>query len=34
MAKTAASKLEVARKIYRLSVDKYGMKPHDLSLIC
>jgi 5-methyltetrahydrofolate--homocysteine methyltransferase len=30
MAKTAASKLEVARKIYRLSVDKYGMKPHDL----
>ena len=30
MAKTAAAKLDVARKIYGLAVGKYGMKPHDL----
>jgi 5-methyltetrahydrofolate--homocysteine methyltransferase len=30
MAKSAESKLAVARRIYELVVDKYGMKPHDL----
>ncbi len=30
MAKTAESKLSVARRIYNLVVGKYGMKPHDL----
>ncbi len=30
MAKTAAAKLGVARRIYDLAVGKYGMKPHDL----
>jgi len=30
MAKTAARKLEVARRIYRLAVEKYGMRPEDL----
>jgi 5-methyltetrahydrofolate--homocysteine methyltransferase len=30
MAKTADKKLEVARRIYRLAVQRWGMKPHDL----
>jgi 5-methyltetrahydrofolate--homocysteine methyltransferase len=30
MAKTADTKLEIAKRIYRLAVDKYAMKPHDL----
>ena len=30
MAKTAESKLSIARRIYHLVVNKYGMKPHDL----
>ena len=30
MAKTAESKLSVARRIYNLVVNNYGMKPHDL----
>ena len=30
MAKTAAAKLAIARRIYDLVVHKYGMKPHDL----
>ncbi|MBX3085870.1 MAG: methionine synthase [Anaerolineae bacterium] len=30
MAKTAARKLEVAREIYRIAVEEYGMKPEDL----
>ncbi|MEX2116176.1 MAG: methionine synthase, partial [Bacteroidota bacterium] len=30
MAKTAAAKLAVARRIYDLAVGKYGMKPRDL----
>jgi 5-methyltetrahydrofolate--homocysteine methyltransferase len=30
MAKTAERKLEIARRIYDLVVNKYGMKPHDL----
>lgn len=30
MAKTAATKLEVARRIYDLVVHRHGMRPHDL----
>jgi 5-methyltetrahydrofolate--homocysteine methyltransferase len=30
MAKTAENKLSIARRIYDLVVNKYGMKPHDL----
>jgi 5-methyltetrahydrofolate--homocysteine methyltransferase len=30
MAKTAENKLSIARRIYNLVVNKYGMKPHDL----
>jgi 5-methyltetrahydrofolate--homocysteine methyltransferase len=30
MAKTAERKLAVARRMYDLAVDKYGMKPHDI----
>ena len=30
MAKTAAAKLDVAKRIYALAVGKFGMKPHDL----
>jgi 5-methyltetrahydrofolate--homocysteine methyltransferase len=30
MAKTAERKLEVARRIYDLAVNKFGMRPHDI----
>ena len=30
MAKTAENKLSIARRIYNLVVNKYGMKPHDI----
>ncbi len=30
MAKTAGAKLAVARRIYKLAVEKHGLKPHDL----
>jgi len=30
MAKTAETKLAIAKRIYHLAVDKYAMKPHDL----
>jgi 5-methyltetrahydrofolate--homocysteine methyltransferase len=30
MAKTAARKLEVARRIHGIAVTKFGLKPHDL----
>lgn len=30
MAKTAERKLDVARRIYNLAVNKYGMRPHDI----
>ncbi|MCX6120183.1 MAG: methionine synthase [Ignavibacteriales bacterium] len=30
MAKTAENKLSIARRIYNLVVNKYGMKPHDV----
>lgn len=30
MAKTADAKLAIAKRIYDLAVNKYGMKPHDL----
>jgi 5-methyltetrahydrofolate--homocysteine methyltransferase len=30
MAKTAENKISIARRIYNLVVNKYGMKPHDL----
>ncbi|MGD1045395.1 MAG: methionine synthase [Bacteroidota bacterium] len=30
MAKTVENKLSIARRIYNLVVNKYGMKPHDL----
>ncbi len=30
MAKTADRKMEIARRIYDLAVNRYGMKPHDL----
>jgi 5-methyltetrahydrofolate--homocysteine methyltransferase len=32
MAKTAAEKLDIARRLYDLVVDKHRMKPHDLIL--
>ena len=32
MAKTAVAKLGIAKRIYDLVVNKYGMKPHDLIL--
>jgi 5-methyltetrahydrofolate--homocysteine methyltransferase len=32
MAKTAAEKLDIARRLYELVVDKHRMKPHDLIL--
>lgn len=30
MAKTAQKKLEVARRLYSIAVNKYGIRPHDL----
>ncbi len=34
MAKTAQRKLDIARRLYDLCVDKYGLQPHDIFFDC